>query len=413
MTKARVLTFAVLLALTSFGVTGAGASTPTATIGVDKDTIKLGITYVDFTQLHAQGIVLDTDHGDYEGSFQAVIDDLNANGGVGGREIEPVFAPINPLGTTPAQEACVKLTEDEQVFAAVGFFLDDGPLCYVEGHETPILGGTITGELLARANAPWVSMENGDAVFARGIDALAKEKSFKKKPIGVVVLNSQETQLENVIKPALEKNKVKFTEAIVDAPPGDVPAGDRAMDTILQRFDADGVKTIVAVDSAISLVFRRLPATDYRPRVVSTNANTYIAAGEDDAVDLEIVTNSLAVGSQINFDDPAMQKCYKVVEKALGNEIVEFPAAGAVSHVTSANNACRYIALFKEIVEAAGKNLTAKSFAKAAAKHTQTEAPGGPYVYDKETHSFVGTMFLYRYHEDTGTVLPDDEPVDV
>jgi ABC-type branched-subunit amino acid transport system substrate-binding protein len=403
-----LLTLTLVVSLAS----GAGAANPGVT-GITKDTIKLGITYVDFTNLHSKGIVLDTDHGDYEGSFRAVIDDLNAHGGVDGRQIEPVFAPIDPLGTTPAQEACVKLTEDEQVFAVVGFFLDTAPLCYVENHATPILGGTITSELLARAKAPWFSMESGDATFAVGIDALAKEKAFKKTPIGVIALNTQEDQLKNLIDPALKKNKVKFTDAIVDAPPGDVPAGDRATDTILQRFQADGVKTIVAVDSAIAQVFRRLPATDYRPRVISTNANTYIAAAQDEALDPKIAANSLSVGGQVDFNDPAMQACYKIVEKALGNEIVEFVAQGEVYHRISADSACRYIALFKEIVEAAGKNLTAKSFAKAAAKHTQTEAPGGPYVYDKATHSYVGTMFLYRYHEDTGTVLPDDDPVDV
>ena len=59
----------------------------------------------------------------------------------------PVFAPINPIGTAPAQEACLKLTEDEKVFAAVGFFYFDAPLCYVSQHDTPILGGTMNPDV--------------------------------------------------------------------------------------------------------------------------------------------------------------------------------------------------------------------------------------------------------------------------
>ena len=411
--KAKLLAGVLALSLVPTLVGAAGASTGAVT-GVTKKTIKLGITYVDFTELHKNNIVLDTDHGDYEGSYRAVIDDMNDHGGIDGRQVEPIFAPINPLGTTPAQEACVKLTEDEKVFAVVGFFLDDGPLCYVENHDTPILGGTVTAERLARAKAPWFSLENGDAGFARGIDALAKEKAFKKKPVGVIALNTQEDQLRNVIEPALEKNKVKFTEAIIDAPPGDVPAGDRATDTILQRFQSDGVKTIVAIDSAISEIFRRLATTDYRPKVISTSANTYIAfATGDDAPDPDLVKNSLSVGGAIDFNDPAMQKCYKIVEKVTHDKIVEFPASGEVSYRTSADTACRYIALFKEIAEAAGKKLTVKSFGKAAEKLLHPTAPGGPYTYDKKTHSYVSPIFIYRYYPDLNEVRPDDEPVDV
>ena len=47
------------------------------------------------------------------------------------------------------------LTEDLQVFVVVGFVLDDTPLCYVDLHDTPVIGGVITQERLDRASAPW------------------------------------------------------------------------------------------------------------------------------------------------------------------------------------------------------------------------------------------------------------------
>ena len=122
--------FVVLV--TMLGIVGvAWAATP----GVSKDEIKIGVTYPD---LDAIRDVTDISHGDYEGSYHAVIDELNKKGGVNGRKLVPVFAKVNPLGTAPAQEACLKLTEDEQVFAAVGFFYFDAPACYVAQHDTPI-----------------------------------------------------------------------------------------------------------------------------------------------------------------------------------------------------------------------------------------------------------------------------------
>src|SRR5258707_857532 len=152
----KLLALFAVLGFVIAAIGAAGAATPrAATPGVSKDEIKLGVTYVD---LEAIRDVTDISHGDYEGSFHAVIDELNKNGGVNGRKVVPVFAKVNPIGTVPAQEACVKLTEDEKVFAAVGFFYFDSPLCFVAQHDTPILGGTMTPANLKQPKAPWMTL---------------------------------------------------------------------------------------------------------------------------------------------------------------------------------------------------------------------------------------------------------------
>ena len=118
---------------------------------VTKDEIKIGITYPDLEAIRS---VTNTNHGDYEKSYRVVIDDLNKQGGINGRKVVPVFAAINPLGTAPAQEACLKLTEDEKVFAAMSFFNADAPLCFVDSHDTPILGGQTTSTNLGTPRRP-------------------------------------------------------------------------------------------------------------------------------------------------------------------------------------------------------------------------------------------------------------------
>ena len=159
MRKKLTLGLALLAAATvtlSVPAASAGGSTP----GVTKDEIKVGITNIDFSSIRN---IVDIDHGDYEAAYRAVIKDVNKHGGINGRTVAPVFAAVSPVGTVAQQEACVKLTEDEKVFAAIGFFNTDAPLCYVEQHDTPVVGGNITQEYLARAKAPWFSLENGDA----------------------------------------------------------------------------------------------------------------------------------------------------------------------------------------------------------------------------------------------------------
>ena len=157
----KLLAPLVVLSVVLGAASVAGAAAP----GVSKDDIKLGVTYVD---LEAIRDVTDISHGDYEASYHAVIDDLNKKGGVNGRKVVPEFAAVNPIGTVPAQEACLKLTEDQKVFAVVGFFYFDAPACYVTQHDTPILGGTMSPDLLKKAKAPWTTLDSGPEVSPRG-----------------------------------------------------------------------------------------------------------------------------------------------------------------------------------------------------------------------------------------------------
>src|SRR5437763_5567620 len=197
MRKLLVLAAALAVVLGLVGIAAAAGSAP----GVSKDEIKLGVTYVD---LEAIRNVTDISHGDYEKTYNAVIDDFNKKGGVDGRKIVPVFAKINPLGTAPAQEACLKLTEDEKVFAVVGFFYFDAPLCYVSQHDTPILGGTMNPTYLKQAKAPWMTLESGPEVTPRAVDALVKSGDLKGK-VGVVGVATEEKNLmDAVVLPSLK-----------------------------------------------------------------------------------------------------------------------------------------------------------------------------------------------------------------
>jgi substrate-binding family protein len=407
----KVLAIAAVLGLLAAGAGAAGAAVRTDDSAVTKDQIKIGITYVDTASLKSRGINID--HGDYEKSFNAVINDLNSRGGVNGRKIVPVYAPINPVGTDPAQAACVKLTEDEKVFAVVGFFLNDGPLCYLEQHTTPVVGGTITSEYLARAKAPWYSLEAGDSATGLVIDALAKEGVFKKGKIGLISHSQEKPLVDNVVMPALKRNGVKVTSAVIDAPASDTVAAQAQADTIIQRFKADGIKTVLSAGNAIVAAGRAVAKTpDYRPRMVSTLQNTMAAYITDKSNDLSVMENAITGNVAEDFNNPELQKCYAVVQKATGDTIVETPGQGQPSPVTSASTACRYINLFAALATASGKDLTTATFGKAAQKAGTIDVPGyGSMTYDPKTHSFSIPVFLYRFSDTTKTLVKDPEPV--
>jgi ABC-type branched-subunit amino acid transport system substrate-binding protein len=373
----------------------ASASTPAAAPGVSKDEIKIGITYPDLDAIRS---VTNTNHGDYEKAYRAVIDDLNKKGGIDGRKVVPVFAKINPLGTAPAQEACIKLTEDEQVFAAMSFFNTDAPLCFVQSHDTPLLGGQTTPANLAKAKAPWATLESGAEIGDRQIDALAKSGALKGK-LGIVgIADEKISQLDGVVLPALKRNKLTGTSAIIDAPSSDPVLAVQQATTIMERFKSDGVKTVLLVGGAVTAVVSALSKSDYRPKLVANNARNLASTASNPSTDPSVVKTAVAADSGFIFSDPALKKCFGVVEKATGHKIVENVPQGEPQYRVSAQTACEYISLFSTLAKAAGKNLTVDSFGKAIDKTKTVNVTGlGTMTYDPKTHTYSLPMFTYTY----------------
>src|SRR6516225_5665413 len=109
------------------------AAVSDGTQGVTATTIRVGIPYVDVAAVKAVGV--DIDWGSVPDAFNAVIDHINAQGGINGRKIVPYLVAVNPTGTAPAATACTQLTEDDNIFVAVA------PLdatCYLQ-HDTPVV----------------------------------------------------------------------------------------------------------------------------------------------------------------------------------------------------------------------------------------------------------------------------------
>jgi ABC-type branched-subunit amino acid transport system substrate-binding protein len=407
MRRSLATVVAVVVLVGGLTVGASTASTPTATNGVTKDEIKVGITYPDLEAIRS---VTNTNHGDYEKSYRVVIDDLNKQGGINGRKVVPVFAAIDPLGTAPAQEACIKLTEDEKVFAAMSFFNADAPLCFVDSHETPILGGQTTSANLSHAKAPWATLESGAELGPRQIDALVKAGALKGKLGIVAIADEEQSQLNDVVLPALKEHKLSGTTAIIDAPSSDPVANVQQATTIMERFKSDGVKTVLLVGSAVTAVVNALSKSDYRPKLAATNARNLASTASNPATDPAVVKTAIAADAGFIFSDPALKKCFALIEKATGNKIVENVPQGEPQYRVSAQTACEYMSLFTTLAKAAGKNLTVDSFGKAIDKTKTVDVTGlGTMNHDAKTHTYSLPMFIYRYDADLKRLVAEQQ----
>jgi hypothetical protein len=102
--------------------------------GVTDTEVKVGFVIVDQTALSALLGVDSPDSGDIDGQIRTLVDHVNANGGVAGRNVVPVIKVFDALRDTPATEEqlCREFTEDDQVFAVVllGQFQENARPCY-------------------------------------------------------------------------------------------------------------------------------------------------------------------------------------------------------------------------------------------------------------------------------------------
>ncbi|HSS10149.1 MAG TPA: hypothetical protein VLL25_09700, partial [Acidimicrobiales bacterium] len=89
--------------------------------GVTDKTVKLGVALVDFNFIKP---FVDGVRIQQKETYQLYIDNINAHGGLAGKQIQPVYETYNPIGNAGALALCTKFSEDEKVFAVVGTFVD-------------------------------------------------------------------------------------------------------------------------------------------------------------------------------------------------------------------------------------------------------------------------------------------------
>lgn len=347
---------------------GAASSDPRAP-GVSADTIKVGVAFLDLSRLKD---ILKIDHGDYEAAYRALFDDVNARGGINGRMLEPVIVPVHPSGTAAADAACTKLTQDEQVFVAIGFFRDDNVLCYLDVNPTPVIGGTMTSERLSKAKVAWYTTEASEDAEADAIRALVAAGELGDK-VAVVGMAADQQALDSTIEPVLAELGVTTVEtALIDAPATDTAANYAAAEVIAQRFESAGAEQVLVLGTAAAVPFMQgILRTAYRPQLVFSNLNAISAFTSNDGNDFSILEGALAGAPYDLFDDfltmgGATKEC--VDNQTAAGLVLKHEAdvpEGEPTQAVSSLLACSQMALLEAILQKAGPDLDFGTF-KAA-----------------------------------------------
>lgn len=399
-----------LFLVCSFGLALApttGASSPSEQ-GVTPSTITVGVTYADVAAIRN---IINVDPGNYQVAYTTLFDQINAKGGINGRKIVPVFAPVNPLGTAAAATACTQLTEDKKVFAVLGFFQQPDTACYLQTHSVPIIGASLTTEQAKQAKAPWYNNLISDSdLVPKEMAVFKQEGVFKGKKVAVVGTNIDQPEI-NLVLPVLRKEGVDVVQTAVNSVPDtDTSAQTQEYGTIAQRFQSAGADVVVSVGNSGNGFPSALQTTQstYRPRIVATDytdLDAYVSnkAGYTQSILKGAITAGGIPPASIWWNDPTMKHCIATIQAAEPSAVINNPVTATSSTPvtwTAPQTACVQVALFADILKAAGKTLTTKTFARGAASLSHLALPGGggTFNFSSDHNDGDGPVFVYQWN---------------
>ena len=270
--------------------------------------------------------------GDDKGENQALIDDINAHGGVAGRKLVPVWHPYDSTSTDSAdvqeQKACDDYTQDHKVFLAFDRGRDTFNECMQARGSFNIAAGGITDtaastykrfpyyvELstlnLDRASAIEPGILNQEGYFG-GWDANLGQAGNAKAKLGIITFDfpTFSHAVDQVMVPALRAighapdpqdiRKVTWLQSNSDA--GALAA---AVSSAVLRFRQDGVTHVIILDerALVTLLFiREANSQGFKPRYGLNTTNGVQVLVDGGNLNPDQLNGALGIGWSPSFD---------------------------------------------------------------------------------------------------------------
>ncbi len=388
------------------GTTAAPETTTTEAIvltdsfrGVTAESIKLGVLYVDYECI---ADFIDFERGDQELVYQTMIDAINADGGILGRTIEPVYQKHCPIGNEEALAACVSMTQDEEVFATLGVFIDfsgDAQLCITRDNETIHIGHELEQAWIDEA-PPGLLLTN-DVTAERTISvlmsALEQAGTLEGRTVGILASSRTGIRAESVIEPALDDLGIeRGSTAILDIVDEDTTQAQAQLDAFIERWRTEGIDTlIVAGQEAGSRQFVQKIKAEFPELLLIGDAPSGIINEGKDLTTAGVSPNpyegAISVGGLNDtngeqFSTPAVQACIAIFEAANPDipvidpqDLVVAEGEQRLETYIAVRDACDELSVFTQVAEAAGADLTNESWTAAVHSLSSLDIPANAF----------------------------------
>ena len=362
---------------------GAAASGDLGT-GVTNDTIKLGIAIVDYDAIKD---FVDFTRGDQQKTAQVFVDYINKNGGVGGRKIVPVYKKYPPIpGREPsALSLCTAWTEDDQVFAVLGVFIDfsgDAQLCLTRDHKTIHIGHEL--------EQPWIDASPAglmltpdttkEAAATILINLLADQKKLTGKKVAIIADQDGQQRVESTIAPALEKAGADLgSTAVLTVTGTDQTAAQGQLDSFIEKWKSEKVDTVFMVGLVVSAkqFVEKIKAAIPKAQLITDASSTaeqaqdLVAAGTTpNPYEGMLGTTGQTDSERWKNKGKLLQQCVDVYEKATGttvlgpDEVKPGPDGKTEELYVAVTDFCNELFMFRTIAEKTGPQLNNANWTK-------------------------------------------------
>ena len=336
--------------------------------GVTESVIRIGVVFPDTA-------AIGRDPGDLEAKFRSIADAVNDAGGINGRSMELTFRAPNPIDDTAFDAVCVELTEDIEVFAAIGLFPRTTADCYAAINDTIVINTfAITAEQRGGYTAAGITIVPEparlvDARIAALIDGGVLAPDMR---VAVVGGEAAQPQHEAYVAALGAAGIDVVSDTIVMADGQDLLDLEDEMRTLTEVWVASGAEAVVASGALLSqalLIGYNSGSIDL-PMILPEGTGVTPSLLQDQQ-GLDLTPFELAT-ALVEGDDQATK--YETGADGVRECVDNFEAASGeeVALDESRNNlgptivACQVFDIFVAVATAAGVDLTTESFAAAA-----------------------------------------------
>lgn len=351
--------------------------------GVTPETISIAVSILDFQAL-IDANLQEFGWGDQRLIWDFYIEDLNNRGGIAGRQVDAYLDFYNPAYAIEAEASCLRMTEDRDVFLVIGSFV--GPAqtaapCLLSQEDLVVVGGTMTTDLLAGAEAVWI---NGAAADRRRIpiffQLLDQEGRLDGKRIAIVSGEEDLPSTEDLVIPWLDDRgiEVVFT-AVNTVPTDDVIAEDDFWRRTAERIRSENVDVIISNGDTTGAVRGIRPnGLEQEVWVLRTDQLVNLGSTADRADADGFIGTSTATPSEV-WNEPTMASCVQKFTDAHPDIRIDGPEEVGLNDekwYIELQLVCARLALTELILNAAGPELTPASVTAAYEAAGDIEIPG-------------------------------------
>jgi hypothetical protein len=363
--------------------------------GVTAKSVKIGFAVIDYECI-AQFV--DMNHGDQDAAIDAMVDYVNNNGGILGRSIEPVkkvYCPIDATAPNGSQALCTSFTDDEEVFAVLGVFIDFGgeaQLCLSRDHETVHIGHELEQQWIDDA-LPGL-MLTPDITAEKRTDVLLNllEEEGTLEGMKVAVLTDQDTEARaSLAADKLESMGLELgSTAVLTIVTSDTAQAQTQLDSFIERWRGEDIGALFVAggragdDQFISKIKDAFPDL----QLIFDMPSAAIGAGQDaKAQGLDpnpfqgmLSAEGLTASERWANKNATLQQCVDIYEEATGETLkgpdeVDIVDDKRVEQYVAVTDFCGEVMMFKQIAEKAGANLTNDTWVEAVNSFGAMELP--------------------------------------